>query len=632
MRIATDGAAHPGIERRRFLELVAPIAALLIVAGGPARGQDAPAPGILARSVLGDVQFRGRSNVGLAAIEAASGLKKGAVVDVFLVEQGVQEIVKLYREKGYPTAEVKLVEGNHPGDSRVIIEIIEGPKAVANAPASPATLPTPNPPVASGDLLGHKAFSVDDAFLTRRPAKANDPFPPIIVVEPGTNPTILPIPVEPPGFAESGRHLERASGALEDGDLQRALDEATAAVRLVPEVADVYRCRGEIYTRMGLHRRAIADFSEALRLGQNARYYLARGYAYCQDRDFERGFSDIDMAFFLSVGDKDRALALVWRGSAHQLRGDHASAVADFDRAIDQGLGGPEVYGPRGQALAALGEHGRAIADLDRVIAIQPSPDAFALRGDSRFAQGDPAAAEADHERALVINPEFARSYSGRGLSRLVQGFVDEAIVDFNQAIEIDPQFARAFTGRGWAYLAKHDLEHAIADFDEAIGLQPIGRLWGFVQFGIDVASDPCNDRAIAEFAEHCRLHPDRLGWWFFLRGQEARSALLNNPDFAFYLVRRPDGRPGVEPDFVFNLMLNWEYNPEATVAYAGRAIAAFRQADWDEAEHDAKCALMAWIGRNVPGLTKPSFSKDLRARLVPLSAVISPRTRAKRP
>ena len=48
---------------------------------------------------------------------------------------------------------------------------------------------------------------------------------------------------------------------------------------------------------MQLYRRAISDSTEAIRLGPNdPRYYLARSYAYCLDRDFEHGFADLKTA------------------------------------------------------------------------------------------------------------------------------------------------------------------------------------------------------------------------------------------------------------------------------------------------------------------------------------------------
>ncbi len=78
--------------------------------------------------VLGDVQFIGRDKVKLKDIEETTGLKKGSRADWMAARQAVQKIQTLYEEKGYEKAEIRLIEGGNPGDSRVVIEIFEGPK------------------------------------------------------------------------------------------------------------------------------------------------------------------------------------------------------------------------------------------------------------------------------------------------------------------------------------------------------------------------------------------------------------------------------------------------------------------------------------------------------------------------
>jgi len=82
--------------------------------------------------VLKDVQFiglnQGIGHVKLKDIEEATQLKKGARADSIKAQLAVHQIQSLYEEKGYEKAEVRLIEGGKIGDSRVIIEIFEGPK------------------------------------------------------------------------------------------------------------------------------------------------------------------------------------------------------------------------------------------------------------------------------------------------------------------------------------------------------------------------------------------------------------------------------------------------------------------------------------------------------------------------
>ena len=82
--------------------------------------------------VLKDVQFIGLNDtwghVRLKDIEEATMLKKGARADSVKAQLAVHQIQGLYEEKGYEKAQVRLIEGGKPGDSRIVMEIFEGPK------------------------------------------------------------------------------------------------------------------------------------------------------------------------------------------------------------------------------------------------------------------------------------------------------------------------------------------------------------------------------------------------------------------------------------------------------------------------------------------------------------------------
>jgi len=82
--------------------------------------------------VLRDVQFIGLNNglghVKLKDIEEATALKKGARADSVRARLAVQQIQTLYEEKGFEKAQVRLIEGGNAGDTKVVIEIFEGPK------------------------------------------------------------------------------------------------------------------------------------------------------------------------------------------------------------------------------------------------------------------------------------------------------------------------------------------------------------------------------------------------------------------------------------------------------------------------------------------------------------------------
>lgn len=78
--------------------------------------------------VLRAVEFRGLSKLKLKEVEESTGLKVGARADFLKCQAAVGQIQRMYADKGYEWASVRLLEGGKPGDTRAVFEIFEGPK------------------------------------------------------------------------------------------------------------------------------------------------------------------------------------------------------------------------------------------------------------------------------------------------------------------------------------------------------------------------------------------------------------------------------------------------------------------------------------------------------------------------
>ncbi|QEH35781.1 Outer membrane protein assembly factor BamA precursor [Aquisphaera giovannonii] len=78
--------------------------------------------------VLRVVEFRGRKAVSQKEIEEATDLKVGNRADSTKTRLALGQIQRLYQEKGYDLAEVRLLEGGNMGDTKAIFQIFEGPK------------------------------------------------------------------------------------------------------------------------------------------------------------------------------------------------------------------------------------------------------------------------------------------------------------------------------------------------------------------------------------------------------------------------------------------------------------------------------------------------------------------------
>ena len=78
-------------------------------------------------SVIREIKFNGANHMSKDDLEQATGLRKGMPLNPIANQMACQAIVRRYMEKGRILASVDLVEGDKPGDNRVVFNITEGP-------------------------------------------------------------------------------------------------------------------------------------------------------------------------------------------------------------------------------------------------------------------------------------------------------------------------------------------------------------------------------------------------------------------------------------------------------------------------------------------------------------------------
>ena len=160
------------------------------------------------------------------------------------------------------------------------------------------------------------------------------------------------------------------------------------------------------------------------------------------------------------------------RGAVKSALGQQEEAIADYNMAIALDPRYAAAYINRALAQSALGNHVKAIADCNTAITLDPrSAAAYNNRGVAKHESGQDAEAVADFNIAIALNPLFAETYSSRGATKSALKQYKEAIEDYNTAIAIDPQHADAYYNRGKANLALKEKREAIADFDTTIAL-----------------------------------------------------------------------------------------------------------------------------------------------------------------
>ncbi len=253
-------------------------------------------------------------------------------------------------------------------------------------------------------------------------------------------------------------------------DAYKAFDRAIACHPEPIILAGLYRTRALIYApRRDLtpsqNDAALRDLAEAIRLGPDkalqasdqvwrARLFFARGQP-------EDALAACDAALKLVPDDPE----------AHRVRISALMKMKRFDAVltsadiyIAQGKPSAEVFEIRGVAREARGDHAAAIADFNRALELQPNPAPaersrlLNRRGWAYQYADAPRLSLADFEESLRLDPNQGDALCGRGLARIRLG-------DWRPAVED----AEAGVRRARAASAGSTIEDAPADEVQAL-------------------------------------------------------------------------------------------------------------------------------------------------------------------
>jgi len=186
------------------------------------------------------------------------------------------------------------------------------PPLADREPAAPAPRPAGVPPASPGPAGADPGVGTREVAATT--GRAAEPAPP------------------PASGDLASAHLIRGRLLWDRRDLDEAIAELSAAIRLDPRLAAAYYFRGCCHAARLDQDRAIADYDEVERLepGRVGNRYM-RGWAYTAKGQHRRAIADLDEAIRL---EPRNAGAYLRRSTAHARLGDRARADADRRRAL----------------------------------------------------------------------------------------------------------------------------------------------------------------------------------------------------------------------------------------------------------------------------------------------------------
>jgi tetratricopeptide (TPR) repeat protein len=435
----------------------------------------------------------------------------------------------------------------------------------------------------------------------------------------------------PPPAARA--YYERAGEMARKGDLDGAMAEYKAALKLSPSYADARFFLSVVLAKKGDEKEAIKELRETIRLNPNhaeAHQFLGSTLQHSVARDIisqtqmPKNDTRLDEAIKedrIAVRLKpESAQTHYWLGSALELQGGHASeAKVELQEALELD---PKTAGARdilGRILENEGNLDGAITEYQAELQLSPEDANEALH----FSLAQLFDKKGDLESAIAEYRQCdnAQSHFHLGADLEKKGNLNEAILEYREALHFDPGYNAAdqaldqalrWRDLGWALLPPNsDLDSTVAK-DEVNVHSNANDARAHYDLGIALhqrnhkeAHDP--EKAIAEFDSAIRLKPDYAeahfvrGWTLHQMGTvddavgEYREALSLKPDLAYvhvFLGLAIDGKGGNLDGAIVEYRKAEELIPDDPQIHYDVGYSLFRRGDLDGAVAEFRKAL----------------------------------------
>ena len=175
---------------------------------------------------------------------------------------------------------------------------------------------------------------------------------------------------------------------------------------------------------------------------------------------------------------KIKATAYVNRGLAYDVDGSDQLAIRDYSSAIEYDHTYIEAYINRATTYTSIGLYEEALSDAEEAIGSHRFTvngsntglaEAYNTRAMANFGLGNIERGVSDVSQAITIDGNFARAYSNRSYMYTSVKELDLTITDASKAIELDPDLASAYANRAEAHLRSNNLSKAVEDSTSAL-------------------------------------------------------------------------------------------------------------------------------------------------------------------
>lgn len=261
----------------------------------------------------------------------------------------------------------------------------------------------------------------------------------------------------------------QAEAARQNGDIPRAIDLYTQALRKNPSWPDGWWYLGQMHYAANDYAQAVNAFTHYLDLVPNAAPATAlRGLCEFETGQYDASLRDIRRALTLGAADDSRNAQILRYHEMLLLTrlGRFEEALAAANYFAKQHLSSPDLYVALGLAALRIPQLPANMSDQQREECAAAGQAVFLLQS------GDTQAADDSLQQFFARYPRTANLHYTWGYL-LYPTDQDAAIAEFRREVAADPQNAVAHSMLAWALLMEDDAAAALPEAREAATVAP---------------------------------------------------------------------------------------------------------------------------------------------------------------
>lgn len=278
------------------------------------------------------------------------------------------------------------------------------------------------------------------------------------------------VPVGPKGRTEAiHQHVARARSLLEANQYTAAVRALNQLLSSTVLMAEPWTLRAYAHFQLGQYDAAIADYSRAIFMEQNAKWYYNRALAYKRKGDLWHALADLDQAIAL---DPEAVMALFERGNILAEMGQWQEALRYYQRVVERAPAYRAAWLNLGKAHMELNQPDRAIQSIDAALALEVDSRALLMRSRCLLWQNRLKEAWLDALEALYVAPESADVYYLIGRIEQQRGDHEAALHSFEVAAELSDK-PRYLLAQAQALFELGDYYRVIQRCNEVLASKP---------------------------------------------------------------------------------------------------------------------------------------------------------------